>query len=354
MELKLLYISNTSRTKRAYLDPSVRYRCFNFAEEFMRSGYIVDVISFAELELSMLENYNVFVFHRPAYDKKLFDSLEILKENGSLLFADYDDLIFNDKYALISPIFKQGRVTKEKCLDIFERNKKALKLFENILVSTNFLALKVKEAHETASVHVLPNALSSDLLKQLELNKYKYVKQFNNKKTITYLSGTESHNKDFEVIENVLVEILEKYSDRVSLIIVGPLKFTKSKFKQVKHKRYVEYDKLFEFISKTDINVAPLELNDFTNCKSGLKFFESGILGVPSIVSPIEDMLRFKDSKSIIYATSDSEWYSALEKMICDDDFYRSCSDNAYRYTKENCVMKISYKKFQNIIEGLL
>lgn len=349
--MRILYISNTGRVERPYLDPSVRYRCYNSAEELVRLGFVVDVISFQKFILDMAQNYDLYIFHRPPYDKKLFKALEILKKRAVPYFADYDDLIFNEKHALVSPIYKQGRVDKDECISIFNRNYKALQLFDKVTVSTNFLASKVKESNPNASTYVLHNALSTNIVTQVKLNQYKYSKPRRAIKTISYLSGTASHNKDFEEIEDVLAELTHKHSDKMNLIIVGPLEFSKSKFNQVKHKRYVEYERLFEFISKTDINIAPLEINDFTNCKSGLKFFESAILGVPSIVSPIEDMLRFKDSNGVLYATTPDEWLNSIEKMIMDDEFYTEIAKNAYRYTLENCVMSKEIKKLIRIIE---
>ena len=351
--MKILYVSNTGRVDRPYLDPSVRYRCYNNAEELVRLGFLVDVVSFQKFTLKMTENYDLYIFHRPPYNEKLFSALEILEKRNVSFFADYDDLIFNDKYALVSPIYKQGRVEKDECINIFTRNYKSLLLFNNVLTSTEFLATKVRESNPNASTYVLPNGLSTNVLTQIKLNHHKYLKPKQVRKTISYLSGTASHNKDFAEIESALAELTNKYSDKVNLIIVGPLDFDKSKFKQVKHKKYVEYERLFEFISKTDINIAPLEINDFTNCKSGLKFFESAILKVPSIVSPIADMLRFEDSKGISYATTPSEWFSKLEEIILDDELYQLKAENSFKYAIENCTVKKEIKPFLKYIEEL-
>lgn len=351
--MKILYISNTGRVDRPYLDPSVRYRCYNNAEELVHLGFMVDVVSFQKFTIEMGNNYDIYIFHRPPYDKKLFAVLELLKQRKVLYFADYDDLIFNEKYALVSPIYKQGRVEKDECINIFTRNYKSLQLFDKVIASTHFLALKVKESNPTATTYVLHNALSSNLLTQIKLNKHKYFKPKKAIKTISYLSGTASHNKDFKEIEEVLVELTHKHSDKVHLMIMGPLEFSKSKFKKVKHKQYVEYEKLFESISKTDINIAPLEINDFTNCKSGLKFFESAILGVPSIVSPIEDMLRFEESKGISYAKTPEEWSAALEELILNEEALKLKADNAYAYAINNCVVSKEIKAFVNYMEAL-
>jgi len=349
---KILYISNTSRVERPYLDPSVRYRCFNPAEEVMKYGHIADVVSYEKFEVEMVDFYNIFIFHRPPYDNKLFTALEQVKKKGKKYFADYDDLIFNKKHALISPLYKQGRVDEQKCIDIFTRNEKALGLFENVLVSTEYLKQKVLLSCPNAKVSVVHNALSSSVIKRIALKGHK--KSISNQKVISYMSGTASHNHDFEIIEDTLVDLLNKYHSKAQLIVVGPLEFNKNKFKHVIHKRYVEYEKLFDFISQTHINLAPLELNDFTNCKSGLKFFESGILGIPSVVSPIDDMLRFKDSKGISYANSSDEWYEKIEKLIVDDTFYHESSKKTQEYVQTKCTIEHTIKEYAETIGVLL
>lgn len=349
--MNLLYISNTSRVQNPYLDPSVRYRCYNFAEEFIKNGYVADVISYENFHVKLLDNYDIFIFHRPPYDKKIFKAIEILNQKAKLYFADYDDLIFNDKHAEIAPIYKQGIVSLEKCVDIFQRNEKALQLFSNIIVSTNFLKLKVLQSHPSASVLVLHNALSSNMLNQLKLKNHQ--KKPSKIKTISYLSGTASHNSDFSIVEDVLSELELKYTDKINIVVVGPLEFSKSKFKNIIHKRYVEYERLFDFIAQTDINIAPLELNDFTNSKSGLKFFESGVLQVPSVVSPIDDMLRFQKSNAIAYASTQKEWFDALERMICDDKYYEELSHNSFEYVKKYCTVNHTIKVLYKEIERL-
>ncbi len=137
-------------------------------------------------------------------------------------------------------------------------------------------------------------------------------------------------------------------------MIVGPLEFSKEKFDTVVHKRYVEYDRLFGFIAKTHINIAPLEMNDFTNCKSGLKFFESAVLGIPTVATPIADMLRFEDSGGIDYAVEPQEWFDALEALILDDEHYDRRSRNALHYTREHCLVSQSLKVFERCLEALL
>lgn len=349
---KILFVSATGRVERPYLDPSVRYRCYNPAMALEEEGFLVDVISLKKLTESIISRYDIFIFHRPSYEKKLIKIIEIIKEKNALLFADYDDLIFSSKYALESSIFKTKRATKEECLSIFNNNEKALMLFKNFIVSTQPLKEKVLELKENAEVNVINNALSEDVLNRINSQKEYHKKINSEKKVISYLSGTASHDKDFEIVENAIYKILKKYKNEVEVNIVGPLKYDKEKLHMVKHIPYVDYEYLSKLIAKTHINIAPLEMNRFTNCKSGLKFFESGILSIPSVVTPINDMLRFEDSKGIVFATTESEWYKELERLILDNNYYEEKSKNTYDYVVKYCTMKNEVEKYIKLFKG--
>lgn len=349
---RVLFISATARVDRPYLDPSARYRCYNPASILTQNGFIVDVVSFKNFDLKTLQRYNLFVFHRPSFEKKLLDAIEQIHKIGAQLFADYDDLIFSSLYALESSIYKTNRATKEECLRIFNNNQRAMMLFENFIVSTSPLKEKILELKPEANVSVIHNAISLDVVNRVRSQKEMHRKLRAHKKVISYLSGTKSHDMDFKIVEDVLKKLLEKYQDIIELQLVGPLEYNKEKLPSATHISYVDYEYLSKLIAKTDINIAPLETNNFTNCKSGLKFFESGILFVPSVVTPIDDMLRFKDSQGITYAQTPEEWYTAIERLIVDEEYYQQKAKYTYEYVLSECTMLNVYEQYKELFQA--
>jgi len=349
--LRFLYVSHTGRIERPYLDPSVRYRCYNPAEDIEHFGHLADVISFGAFDIDMIKNYDVFIFHRPPYDKKLEIALAVMDRYHKKYFADYDDLIFAPEYALESSLYKTGRADKRKVIDIFKKNFKAMRFFNNFTVSTEplkelLLSLNKKK---TISVNVIHNGLSSSWIERVE-SKSSIIQS--TVKRISYLSGTKSHDHDFEIVQSILASQL---SEKINLevMLVGPLEYDKKLLTdKVRHLRYVEYEKLPEIIRKSWLNIAPLENNIFNRCKSGLKFFESAIFGIPSIVSPIPDFTRFSDS-DIIIANTEQEWIDAIEKLYSDREYYQKISDSIKKYSKEYCLSTSQTKKFINIIESM-
>lgn len=346
--MKILFISTTNRIERPYLDPSVRYRCYNPAQDMRENDHLADVVSFHKFTLEMIRLYDVFIFHRPPYDGKLEAAIAIIENNNKKYFADYDDLIFAPDYALESSAYLSGRATKDEIFYIFEKNYYAMKLFKNIFVSTDPLQKVIKELHPTANVNIIHNGLSSNwlgLMKNFTRHKKPMIKK------ITYLSGTTSHEHDFKSITPVLLKFLREHSD-IQLVIVGPLILDSELkvLKNVVHKNYVDYNKLPNIIMDSWINLAPLDENIFNQCKSSLKFYESALFGVPSIVSRTPDFERFHDG-SIMIADNEDEWLAFLNKML-DEEVYENISKGLKKYSISNCMSSIQSKNLIKIIEG--
>lgn len=352
--LRVLFISNTSRKERPYLDPSVRYRCYNPAAALEKKGFTADVISFDVLNMQHVSLYDVFIFHRPPFDEKTISFMSAAKNNNKIVFADYDDLIFNKRYALHSSLYKSGRADEKTCLAIFSKNAKAVQLFDNFFVSTSPLKDKILEINSSANVTIAHNALGYDFLSALSVRKNNKPRYRDRKLVISYLSGTASHDKDFKVIEKPLKELLSKYKNKIEFQAVGPLNYDKKSLGDIKHFKYVEYSKLKKIISRSDLNVAPLEVSEFTNCKSGLKFFESGAFYVPSIVTPIADMTRFSDCDGISYALDEDDWYLSISRFVDDHGFYHKNSDLTGTYVHAKCTIDQVVNSYENAFEGFL
>jgi hypothetical protein len=81
--VRFLFIANSRHRLRPYQDPAVRYRCYNPAEDLCRLGHLDDVCLFHEMRSSVIRNYEVFVFHRPVYSRRLKKSSKVLPGTAS-------------------------------------------------------------------------------------------------------------------------------------------------------------------------------------------------------------------------------------------------------------------------------
>jgi hypothetical protein len=81
-------------------------------------------------------------------------------------------------------------------------------------------------------------------------------------------------------------------------------------------------------IAEVDINIAPLQLNDFTNCKSELKYFEAAVVGSYSVVSKSYTFERAVDSPENARVIHNDLWYEGLKDAV-------ALVRNSDRYTKQ-------------------
>lgn len=316
--MKVLFVTNTSRIDRPYFDPSVRYRCFNFAFGLERQfGWKTCVISQNELDASIVEYFDVFVFHRPSFTVDLIEFVSCAKSKGKFVSADYDDLIFDVSNALDSSIYKNGRVGSREVCDIFDRNASALSLFDTATVSTVPLSERLKEVFPDTNVVVVHNALSSDYI---DFSRIVCSKKMEKKYTLGYFSGTKSHDKDFKIVEESILKLLG-LNKEFSLLLMGPLEVSGHMMStgQVVHLPLQSYYKMASYVAQCRAIIAPLEESIFNSCKSGLKFFESAIFNTKVFASPIPDIARF-DSDLLVTCSDSGEWEGELLRFGAEID----------------------------------
>ncbi|WP_237057881.1 hypothetical protein [Microbulbifer sediminum] len=311
--MKVLFVTNTSRISRPYFDPSVRYRCFNFAFALERKyGWKTCVISQDELCDSLLDNFDAFIFHRPSFSTELIEFIAKAKVKERYLAADYDDLIFDVSNALNSSIYKNGRANAREVCEIFDRNASALSLFDKATVSTEPLMQRMKELFPHIDVTVVHNGLTSDYV---DFAKIICSQQLHKKYTLGYFSGTKSHDKDFRMVEGALLKLLES-NQEFSLLLMGPLEVSDRLMNtgQVSHLPLQSYYKMASYVSLCNAIIAPLEASIFNSCKSGLKFFESAIFNTKVFASPIPDITRFQ-SDLLTTCSTPGDWDRELSRF---------------------------------------
>ena len=166
---------------------------------------------------------------------------------------------------------------------------------------------------------------------------------------IGYFAGTKGHDKNFATVENALIRILEKYPN-VKLVLAGPLNISEkfSKFQnQIERLPFAPREEHFENISSVDINIIPLEKgNPFCEAKSELKFFEAGILGVPSVAVNNQTYREaIDDGVDGFLAGSEEEWFEKLERF---DSSMRNLRKGIGKEAREKSYREYTTKNSHN------
>jgi glycosyltransferase involved in cell wall biosynthesis len=227
--------------------------------------------------------------------------------------ADVDDLVFIPEFSKISPSVINKQATEARVQIRFADNLRAMNLFDEITVATAPLALHWRKHTGKDNVTIIPNGLSH---RWLQVEVAHNAANDDATKVITYLPGSNSHDKDFSEIAEVISDTLYEHAN-TRLLIVGTLNTDGSSFPENRVNRcsWLDYFRLPQLISYSSVTLAPLVASPFTYAKSHIKYIESAAFGTPAICSPNHDICRH-NSKGLLLATSANDWYSALNQFL--------------------------------------
>ncbi len=263
-------------------------------------------------------------------DGKILNLIRRAKKSGTKVLFDLDDLVFD--YRDLGLV---ARSVREKNLlywvGYFWGIRRVAKKVDGFLTTNEFLAGKLERSFGKP-VKVIRNSLNREQIEASEV----YVKKKREKDekfVIGYFSGSPTHQKDLEVAMPGVMKFLDEHDDAI-LNIVGFMRFSEDVQKYVVRKKicflpFTDFRKLQRLMAEVDVNIAPLVVNDFTNCKSELKFFEAAVAETTTIASPTHAFLHaIRDGENGLIA-QDDEWYEKLEYLYNNPEENRKMAKQA-------------------------
>ncbi|HCJ45398.1 MAG: glycosyltransferase family 4 protein [Candidatus Moranbacteria bacterium] len=322
---------------------SARYRTKHVAEELICNGFSCDTtVQDNPFLVTYAGKFSVFVFHRVLYTPSVAKLIEAIKLLSKEIIFETDDLVYDKEFLQHMDYFQK--------MNTFER-----KLYENgvggeiladpyvrvCTTSTEYLASKLRERGK--QVFVIKNKLAKQDISDAE-QAMRERKREDAYIRIAYFSGTPSHNKDFAVITPVLVKLLDQYP-HIRLVLTGPLDtdtILSSYTAQIERIPFAPRSAHFRNIAETDINLAPLEIgNPFCESKSELKWFEAGIVGVPTIASATAPYLdAITDGVDGYTARTEDEWQEKLERLIQSKEAREKMGSEARQTVLKRYIIK--------------
>ncbi len=323
---------------------SAIYRCHNQAEELNLHDIKASVVVQDNKELlSFAKTFKVFIFHRTIFDNRIERFIESIKKQNKTILFETDDLNYEPRHLHKTDYYKNINELERRQI----KNGIGSEIINDEYVthcvaSTAFLAQKLREKGK--QVFVSKNKLSQPEVEDAQKALRLADKSNRNIIKLGYFSGTPGHDRDFATIENVLIELLQEYSN-MRLFIAGPLGISE-KFDQVRDKieqvSFVPMDRHFTNIANIDINLIPLEDDDFCRAKSEIKFIEAGIVSVPTIAF---DNQTFKEAiengVSGFLAMNNEEWKEKIVNLIENEELRKTIGKKAKeavieKYTTES------------------
>lgn len=344
---RILFVGNTSKLDRPYMDPSTRYRCFNIAYSLRERGHTTEVVTLSYFidHLDVADNFDTIVFHRPSLNNEALLRFLFKNQDKKNLIADYDDLIFDVKSVIDIPNIESRDPYLNSISDFISRNAAANNFFRKFSVSTTPLSDRLKKVIPSAEVNVISNALS---LEYIQLSRKLFALKKNKEYKIGYFPGTASHDNDFKQVAPYIAKFLSE-NNKEKMFILGPLKIPAvlNKFNhRIDHvKEVVPFSHLPYIKANVENIIAPLTNNQFNECKSGLKFFEAMPLGCRVIATPIPDIDRF-ESEYLYKCKSIEEWDELTNIPKISHENYEVELNNTLLKVGSDNIAKIWEEKF--------
>lgn len=313
-----------------------RYRVKNVAEVVSEDGrWDVEWHLGSEIKKLKPEKYSlVVILRQTAKDNVALDFIQKAQASGVKVLFDLDDLIFDYKDLLLLMKSTNSR-NIFYWVGYFWGIRRIAKKVDGFLCTNEFLGEKLKQSFKKP-YRVVPNSLNR---KQLEISEKIITRKKGAKRkdfVVGYFSGSPTHVRDFRMVEPELIKFLKAY-DNVRLRVVGHMEFSSAMRKWVEAGRVeflelVDYLKLQRLMAEVDVNIAPLVINDFTNCKSELKFFEAAVVETTTIASPTYAFEKAITDGKNGFLAQPGEWYDKLEYL--------------YQHPEENRKIALAAKEY--------
>ena len=302
-----------------------RYRCYNMAQAINQADSDISASYFFLqdlLAIDRLSDYaDVLVLVRVRYDSDVERLIRSFRLAGKPVLYDIDDHIFTLEAtpllvaSLDQGLTRFGRV--EKWVGVVGRIRHSLQEVDGIITTTAFLADKLREQFDVP-VAVIPNFLNTEQWEYSEALRASRTAPPQDAPVIGYFSGSASHNRDYQIAEEGLAHILDRYP-KARLRIAGYLEPPTSldRFQgRIDRLPFMDFLGLQKAISEVSLNLSPLQHNAFSYSKSELKYFEAAAAGVLTVASPAPVFAEAITHNHNGYLADGLSWPDVLEQAL--------------------------------------
>lgn len=297
--------------------------------------------------IDFIEHADALVLCRVRYNAAVARLIARARAKRIPVLFDCDDLIFDiERLHLIVHslnLDQESDGTWEDWFSYIGRVGATLRLCDGIITTNQYLADRALEYMPQLRTAVVPNYLNPD---QQDYS----TKLFQAKKAsgwrrdenihIGYFSGSPTHARDFAVALPAVKRLLEN-DPRIILRVVGFGAFD-NEFEifgdRVEYHPLQNYLSLQKLIAEVEINIAPLQENQFTNCKSELKFFEAAMCGTLTLATPTYTFKNSVKHESTGFLVPSYGWDDALQKAVAlveDKNNYINLVEAAFKDIKK-------------------
>ena len=340
-----------------------RYRVYNMIQalearpEISATYFLSDEIDGLS---RVLEHIDTLVLGRYRYTPALNRLITRARSYGKTILFDIDDIVYDVDYVQLvaATLDQELEQAAPGVLDHwfahFSRLGAALKLCDAAITTNDYLARRIHE-YTRRPVMVIPNFMNRE---QLALSQQIYEQKCQSgfardgRIHIGYFSGTPTHNRDLELAADAIAHLLHQ-DPRVVLRVVGfmklkgPLRELGARIERFEFQDFVNLQRL---VDEVELNLMPLQDNEFTNCKSELKYFEAGIVGTVSIASPVFTYRHGITDGVTGFLAMAHQWEDKLAAALRQLGDYRAMAEKAHA----DCEQRYTYYHYTDLIAQTL
>lgn len=340
------------------LNHPTRYRVDHQIEQLEFNGLTCDSTWYENISLNTIKNYHAFVIFRCPLTPVLKQFIATAKRCNKKVFYDIDDLVIDKKYVkTIKYLETMPRFEFGLYMEGVTRMRETMLLCDYVITSTQVLAQEIRTFGKEVFVNRNVASETIVLLSEKALKKISSRHSSRRSIYIGYLSGSITHNEDFESIVPVLTRILKEHPETYLVIcgLVDVPKALNDYKKQLIIKPFIDWKKLPALIATLDINLAPLEQSIFNEAKSENKWTEAALLKVLTIAGrtgAFADIIE--DGQTGLLCSDDDEWYEKLGKAIGDENYRTRLANNAYHKVMKEHITAYTGKPLADFISSKL
>jgi glycosyltransferase involved in cell wall biosynthesis len=332
-----------------------RYRVFNMVEalaaqpdlDISAAWFTLDE---AGHDLSFIDRAHAVVICRTRYDNVVARIVARAHARATPVIFDVDDLIFDSDYThLITETLDvnvRGNEDWDYWFAYIARLGATLRACDAAIGTNAFLAERIAAFAPWLPVSVIPNFLNrqqTEVSRTLVGRKRATDFRRDGLLHIGYFSGTPTHNRDLLIASPALAASFERFP-HLRLRIVGFIElnaYLQPYGDRIEIHPLQDYLNLQRLTAEVELSMVPLQDNDFTSCKSELKYFEAGVVGVPTVASPSYTLARAITDGGNGFLSGSHEWADKIAQAVAlvEDD------PTAYRVMAE-CVVADSESRY--------
>jgi glycosyltransferase involved in cell wall biosynthesis len=332
--------------------PSQRFRFEQYYNILEKNGYTCITSSFLDNKA-----WNILYKHGHTFDKILALLRGYLQRINDLIRMHRFDIVFIHREAspfgppwieyLITKVFKKYTIYDfDDAIWIpnaSETNKNLTMLFKRFKNADDICSWSTVVSVGNAYLADYAEAFNKNVVinpTTIDTNEHhNTVKQHNNEKFVIGWTGSHSTVQYLDELYPVFKKLEEKYDFELHVICDVPPKF------ELKSLRFIKWTKENEIsdLLKFNAGLMPLPADIWAKGKCGFKALQYMALGIPALVSDVGVNAEIVDHEiNGFICRKESDWYDALEKLICNPVFLQKLS----MHTREKIVNR--YSVFSN------